>query len=463
MKARAGRSAVPRAPRRAVAGRAASGALAAAALAVCAALAAGCAPRGAYGGARPAPGALMAFAGGPSPLPAPTGAPAPRAVIEGADPARHHLGRLVPARDEGAVTVLVYGDNRPGFRTEAGSPFFPALKHPARDGAAGLARAAVALPLFLVNAFVPALDGPRDLVSLVTRRPRGGGEAAVLRALSREDSAALVVSTGDLVREGDRGRLWEDFARRHAALRARVPYVAAPGNHERTDLAAGDASWREVMGPTPAPGRYWWTLDVPAADARFVFLDTNVLADPGDRREAAREEALAEAMLAWADSALAAPRALTFVVLHHPLVTAGTYADDWRPREPGAPAARRRARLLEQFARHGVDAVFAGHEHLYQRVWLARPDGGGFWHVTTGGGGSPLYAPHPAARDAALAGAWPAGLRPERATVRAERAHHYLRLVLPRGGGGARFDVVRVRGGRGETLESVTIGRPEAR
>lgn len=34
-----------------------------------------------------------------------------------------------------------------------------------------------------------------------------------------------------------------------------------------------------------------------------------------------------------------------------------------------------------------MTAVFAGHEHLYQRK-----QAGGIVHITTGGGGAPLYA-----------------------------------------------------------------------
>jgi hypothetical protein len=418
-------------------------------------LGAGCAPLGAYRGVRPAPGALLGFAGGASPAGA---APDAVAHIEGADAARHDLGRLVRRTPRDEVVVVLYGDNRPGFRMEANSPFFHAIKHAGGGGGAFL-RAIAAAPLFAVNALLPAFDGPRDLVSAFTHRPQGGAERPVLRALEREAGADLVVSMGDLVREGDRGRLWEDFVARHAALRARVPYVSAPGNHESTHAPEARRSWDEAMGPPPAPERYWWSLDVPEAGARFVFLDSNVLADPRDRFEDATEAALAEAQLAWADSALAAPCRHRFVVFHHPLVTAGNYAGDWRPGDPGAGSAQRRARLLELCARHRVTAVFAGHEHLYQRVRLVGP-AGGFWHVTTGGGGSPLYSPDPAVREAAFARPWPAGLAPDPASVRAERAHHYLRLILPAGGaaGEARIEVVRVRGDRVEPLETVALG-----
>jgi hypothetical protein len=52
------------------------------------------------------------------------------------------------------------------------------------------------------------------------------------------------------------------------------------------------------------------------------------------------------------------------------------------------------------FEKHGVDVVFAGHDHNYQRTWpvVVDPDSGeivrndqrGVVHITTGGGGSGL-------------------------------------------------------------------------
>src|SRR6185503_10528668 len=91
------------------------------------------------------------------------------------------------------------------------------------------------------------------------------------------------------------------------------------------------------------------------------------------------------------DSALAVPARWKFVVLHHPLVTSGHYLSDWKYDDSSPAEVQSRARLLDICRRRGVTAVIAGHEHLYQRTFVRGRDGRGFWHITTGGGGSPLY------------------------------------------------------------------------
>ncbi len=331
---------------------------------------------------------------------------------------------------------------------EANSPAYYPVKHTTFTDPAKLGRGLLWLPVFLVNAFVPTLDGPRDLVSTFTQRPNGGGEGRVLAALERALPADAVISTGDVVRDGRRGRLWEDWVRRVAPLRRAIPLFAAPGNHERTYEPEAERDWRAATGEAAEPGRLWYAVDVSECDARFLFLDSNVLTDAQDRRASALEDSLAEAQLAWAEAQLAAPHRFTFVVLHHPLLSAGHYTEDWGGAHD-TPAARRRARLLALCARGRVTAVLAGHEHLYQRVRVRTPEGG-FWHVTTAGGGAPLYPVEPAERDRELARPLPEGLAVERASLRAVRAYHYARLVLPPAGdrdGVARFDVFRVRGG----------------
>ena len=80
-------------------------------------------------------------------------------------------------------------------------------------------------------------------------------------------------------------------------------------------------------------------------------------------------------------------------MLHHPLVTSGHYLSDWKYDDSKAAETRRRGRLLEICRRRHVTAVLAGHEHLYQRTYVRGRDGRGFWHITTGGGGSPALPP----------------------------------------------------------------------
>ena len=124
---------------------------------------------------------------------------------------------------------------------------------------------------------MPTLDGPRDIVTSFTHRPRAGGERQVLEAMRAGGPAQLVVSTGDLVQDGRRGRHWADYAESHRDLRSRVPYFVAPGNHEHIETEFGSGSWNAAVGAPPRPERYWQSVDLPDSLARFVFVDATLL------------------------------------------------------------------------------------------------------------------------------------------------------------------------------------------
>jgi hypothetical protein len=333
-------------------------------------------------------------------------------------------GRLAARED--TTVVLVYGDNRGGFRLQANAwrAWSTVRGFSTRDPGRWLA-ALGAVPLLAVQTVFPSLDGPRDLVTSFTQRPRGGGELEVLAALERALPADLVISTGDLVQDGRRGVQWEDFVRHHGRLRAQVPYAAAPGNHEAIHDPIASANWDAAMGPPREPGRYWYALEV--GRSRFVFLDSNVLTDPHDDYPEAVEARFADAQLAWADSVLALPADHRFLVLHHPLVSTGHYLEDWA--QPSA--ARHRERLLEMCFAHGVTAVLAGHEHLYDRGYVVSADGArGFWQVVTGGGGSPLYPVDASRRSLARSG----DVKLAAGSERSKTAYHFARLEMPAAG-----------------------------
>lgn len=390
--------------------RIAAGPVAAAALA----LAVGCAPIGAL-----APPGL-------------TTAVPPDAPRGGDDP--HFLGALADAPGESLV-VLVAGDNRPGYRMQSQRFGYPQVRAFRAGRPATWLPALVGLPLGLAQAIVPTLDGFQDLATaMFTHRPNGGREAPVRRAMLREAPADLVVNTGDLVFDGRRAKLWQDFEEKFGApdgppgsMRARTPFLAAPGNHERIHAPEGRANWLATMGAPPEPDRFWFAVDAGGGLARFVFLDSNVLANVHGVYDERTAEALSAEQLDWLDRVLESDARYTFVVLHHPPVLVGRHGDDWAPEA----SARRRDRLIEICARHRVTAVLGGHEHLYHRVHLAGPDGG-LWVVTSGGAGGPLHALEAETRDAEYARPLPAGLTVEPATSRVVSRHHYLRLVLPR-------------------------------
>jgi hypothetical protein len=411
-----------------------------------------CAPMGPYRGASPAPGAITAFATGGADERRSAGA-----SLSGADPSRHYLGALSVPTGADSLVLLVYGDNRPGFYLESHPVEYHAVKHMSLRDPGKLARGLLFLPVLLVEAIVPTLDGPRDLLAtLWTRRPTGGGERRVLTAMERIGRADAVLSMGDVVFAGERGRLWDDFARLSRELRERSLYLAAPGNHESMHDPTAEASWNAVVMTTARPGKNWYAVDAPRAGARFVFLDSNVLADPHDDIADSIQAPYADEQLAWADSMLATGPRLRFVVFHHPIVSAGHYVADWN--DPAA--ARRRERLFELCIEHDVTAVLTGHEHLYQRVFVRGPEGHGFWHVTTGGGGSPLYAIDRRVAEAEWAKPLPAGCELDRSTMRADREYHFCRMALPldTGSTAVRLDAYRASWrGNPERIEALSL------
>jgi hypothetical protein len=394
----------------------------------------GCAraPMGLYKGPVPAPGAITAFDPRWSAGPKESKAGAPPFLRPGTTNLRRHdIGTVEVPWQADSVVVLVYGDNRPGWRLMTTPWGLPAVMGIGGPSPLDFLWGAVNIPVMLVQGVFPKLDLFQDLISIFwTHRFTGGGEQRIAAALEKELPANFLVNTGDLVENGRRGGQWEDFVKYHQRLRTKVPFLVAPGNHERLWAPESRHNWDTVMGPPAQPGKYWFAVDLPDSVARFVFLDSEMLADPRDHYPDSTQAKLSREQVRWADSTLAVPARWKFLVLHHPLVTSGHYLSDWKYDDSSPAELRVRGQLLEICRRRGVTAVLAGHEHLYQRTFIRGRDGRGFWHITTGGGGSPLYRLSERERKAALA-----VTLPDSSTVtwsRARSMHHYCKLVLTR-------------------------------
>lgn len=391
------------------------------------------APMGHYGGPRPVPGAITAF--DPywtSSTPRESKAGAPPFLVPGStNRARFDIGTVAVPHRADSVVVLVYGDNRPGLRMMTTPWGLPAVMEIGSPDPVRFLWAVANIPVFLAQGVFPRLDLFQDLISLGrTHRYSGGNQRRVVQALVNSLPANFVVNTGDLVENGRRGRQWEDFVRLHEKLRLNVPYLATPGNHERLWSPEGRANWDAIMGPPAQPERYWFAVDLPDSVARFVFLDSELLADPRNHYPDSLQAKLSREQIRWADSALAVPARWRFVVLHHPLVTSGHYLSDWKFDDSSPAEVQSRGRLLDICRRRRVTAVLAGHEHLYQRTYVRGRDGKGFWHITTGGGGSPLYRLSENERKAALSLTLPDSSHVT--WSRARSMYHYCRLILTR-------------------------------
>jgi hypothetical protein len=179
----------------------------------------------------------------------------------------------------------------------------------------------------------------------------------VERIVAAEPDFAL--HTGDLVTYGHEADEWKTFLEIERALMARVPLFPALGNHEGNDPQYFDLFY--------LPGNErWYAFDY--GNARFVCLQVDGFADfgPGSEQHGWLEQTLAANAQPW-----------LFVYFHIP-----PYSSVWDELEDDV----RRA-LPPLFERYGVDMVFNGHKHNYERNEV-----NGITYVVTAGGGAPLYA-----------------------------------------------------------------------
>jgi 3',5'-cyclic AMP phosphodiesterase CpdA len=151
-----------------------------------------------------------------------------------------------------------------------------------------------------------------------------------------------------------------------------VPYFLSVGNHDANPrVLFSEKTFREQVD---LPGNELYYSFV-AGNSLFVVLDS--YRDDHERRINGEQ-------LTWLeDILLQSDKKHKFVFLHHPLYTEpgkGRHAGDCLDEYP-----KDRDRLEALFVKAKVNAVFAGHEHFYQRKTID-----GITYVITGGGGAPL-------------------------------------------------------------------------
>jgi hypothetical protein len=143
---------------------------------------------------------------------------------------------------------------------------------------------------------------------------------------------------------------------------ANLPYQSCIGNHE------GSGVLFKKYFPYPfVEGRYW-SFDY--GPVHFVVVDQYTSYGPGS------------AQLTWIENDLASTtKQWKFIDLHEPGWSAGG------GHENNSSVQNYIQPLCVQY---GVPILFAGHNHYYARAVVNN-----IQHITTGGGGAPLYQPDP--------------------------------------------------------------------
>lgn len=189
----------------------------------------------------------------------------------------------------------------------------------------------------------------------------------------------FALHAGDLVDRGHSKNDWvsQFFAPAHTFMKT-IPMFSIPGNHE--DDAAHFYQYMYV------PLRYYYSFKY--GNAEFFMIDTNQYQELGTDMYNWLEQALAKSTAYW-----------KFVVHHHPPYSSddndfgNTYAETSTLGDDEAIG------LTPLYDKYGVDIVFYGHIHTYERTWPIRnrkvDTKNGVIYLNVGGAGGRLENPAP--------------------------------------------------------------------
>ena len=197
-----------------------------------------------------------------------------------------------------------------------------------------------------------------------------------------EQKPMLVISTGDLVSNGDNIQDWEKFFEINKKLIHQVPYFPVLGNHEH------DAKFYYKFFNLPGNEHYY---HFSIGDVLFLFLDSEgpefetpeyiknknkeKFWNTYNLNYLKQEKAWAEHILNLHDDA-----GFIFVFFHKPLISI--------MKSRLKDAKMRREFWGDIFERHRVQVIMNGHDHHYHHAFS-----GGTHYITTAGGGANLYEP----------------------------------------------------------------------
>ncbi len=242
--------------------------------------------------------------------------------------------------------------------------------------------------------FDPVESPGAGLLRFAVLADAGWGEKeqwAVARRLAVEAPPFLLFA-GDVTYPSGADQEYDDgYFRPYGELLSRMPVYIAVGNHDYGNyrlLRGAGAEWIRDnfflihrlprQHPPASSGRTYYSFD--RGPAHFVVLDSNRVLPVA----AAPPLHPGSPQWRWLEEDLAGSKALwKFVLMHVPVYSSGQH------RSMDALARW----LAPLFERHGVDVVFQGHDHDYERTFPivgGRRSEKGPVYVTAGIGGAPL-------------------------------------------------------------------------
>jgi MYXO-CTERM domain-containing protein len=226
-----------------------------------------------------------------------------------------------------------------------------------------------------LSSFVTAPQDEQPFMFAVVGDTRTDGDehqAVIDRLRATIGAPDFVINTGDLVEDGGDYEQWSTFFGIESQLMAEAPLFPVAGNHDDVE----NDSWYVQFFNLPESSsatENWYAFTF--GNTRFVVVDTNE-----DFVTGSEQYTWLEGELSAADSDPALRHII--VSFHDPPYTSGAHGvfdpDDWQPP---------RTYLVPLFERYGVDVVFNGHDHHYERTDATQT--GGVYYIVAGGGGAP--------------------------------------------------------------------------
>ena len=176
----------------------------------------------------------------------------------------------------------------------------------------------------------------------------------------------FILHVGDIVSDGLKGDKWEkQFFKPLSEVIAHIPIFPSLGNHEKNS----EFYFRYFSLPN---NESWYSFDY--GNSHFVALDSNSPYKRGSKQYRWLKQDLRKSKAQW-----------KFVFFHHPPYNSGTHKSMLSLRDALTPL----------FRKYGVDMVFSGHAHTYERTYpikaFLKPKSHPTTYIVTGGGGAKLH------------------------------------------------------------------------
>ena len=168
-----------------------------------------------------------------------------------------------------------------------------------------------------------------------------------------------VFHVGDMISQQTNTRAWEETLRIISKLQAVTEFYPAIGNRDEGAILF----WKHFSLPNNGE---WYSLE--KEGMHFIVLDSNSRLDSDSQQYKWLENDL---------NSINDKKKFIVALLHHPIFSTGYHEEDEKRLKPV---------LVPLFEKYGVDIVFSGHDHDYERSRYHN-----IYYIVTGGGGGLLY------------------------------------------------------------------------